>query len=163
MQAHDTNKPKATRLHNSAVMTAFVVIKIAAMIREVGFIGTAEIHRRLRARMACSWTCGPFQRTIRKMGEIFPIEYVNTNPRGWRWKKQKRPAKCARLRGLQHDHFTIFLPISRLKSASSPTTSAMLPSLPATSGEQARRHGIGCYDVARESDRIVVEKVPESA
>lgn len=30
--------------------------------------------------------------------------------------------------------------------------------------EQARQHGIGCYDVARESDRIVVtSKVPEAA
>ena len=30
--------------------------------------------------------------------------------------------------------------------------------------EQARQRGIGCYDVARESDRIVVtSKVPEAA
>lgn len=30
--------------------------------------------------------------------------------------------------------------------------------------EQARQHGIGCYDVQRESDRIVVtSKLPEAA
>ena len=87
MQSYDTNKPKATRLHNSAVMTAFVVIKMAAMIREVGYIGTAEIHRRLRAEEGVFVDLRTIQRTIRKMGEIFPIEYVNTNPRGWRWAK----------------------------------------------------------------------------